>query len=679
MADEKPIIDIVNDLFDENLNPVRKVMERIWFRNILYYLGEQWIDWLVSLSTFRRKPTHPFIPTPVSNIIRDYIRSMKAMILNKKMVPRVWPNSTEEEDRQGAEMAETILTWMDTENDGEFLDEKEKVALWMGLTGTAFMRDFPVMDRGEFGIDTKGEIIRSGEVVSQAIMPFNVHVPDLGNSLRSKKCVGIKGLKEREWVEDTFKKKIAGGSEAEAINYEHRLMKMISNVSPWKGSGLESQFMNIKTEDFVIFKEVEFKPTPKYPNGRHVVSVGKEILRDHNRLPIPVVKGKWDYTLSDFHYNYCPGRFWSDSGIDDLISPQNIINEIDQALILNRKGLGRPMVLTPTDMNMEAMNSWGQSILAIKYDAMLSGGREPKIERGVSLPSQVLDERLVQREVAQDAAGDPKNILRGKVPTAKASGIMVDILRETAEQAHTPDVDRFYRSLGRSYRKRLILAQILYTENRMIKIRGEGNEIKVMAFKAADLRNNTDVRLELDSTMSTTKAGQTQTILQMGQYGFFGDMQTADPETRQEVLRRMGLAGFRHKTSVDVERAQVENMVIMNGKEIDRIQILNVEEGQEPEMVVRDPIFRYDDHPTHFEVHRRKILSPEFMRLPESTRTLFIAHNDAHAFKIEENRQAMMEEMQMVEAMAGEKEAEGEGAAPPGGGEALMGEGGTIE
>ena len=674
MAEEKPIIDIVNELFDENLNPMRKVMERVWFRNILYYLGEQWINWLVSLNTFRRKPTHPFVPTPVSNIIREYIRSMKAMILNRKMATRVWPNSKEEEDRQAAEMAENLLEWMDTENDGEFLDEKEKVTLWLGLTGTAFMRDFPMLDRGEFGIDTDGKIIKSGEVVSQAIIPFNVHVPDLGDSLRSKKMVGIKSLKEREWVEKTFKVKISGGSEEEAVNYQHRLMKMVSNVSPWKGSGLESQFMQIKTEDFVIFKEVEFRPTPKYPEGRYIIAVGKETIREHKRLPIPVVKGKWDYTLTDFHYNYCPGRFWSDSGVDDLISPQNIINEIDQALVLNRKGLGRPLVLTPSDMSMSAQNSWGQSILAIKYDAMLSGGKEPKIERGVSLPAQVLEERLVQREVAQDAAGDPKNILKGKAPTAKASGIMVDILREAAEQAHTPDVDRFYRSLTRSYKKRLILAQILYTEERMIKAKGKGNEIKVIAFKAADLRNNTDVRLELDSTMSTTKAGQTQLILQMGQYGFFGDLQTADPETRQEVLRRMGLGGFRHKTSVDVERAQAENMVIINGKDVSEIQILSVEEGQ-PQMAVEDPRFRYDDHPTHFEVHRRKILSPEFNSLPDSVRTVFLAHNDAHAFKMEENREAMMEEMQNIEAMAGEEKGGPEGGAgPPGGGEGAIGE-----
>ncbi|GAG71906.1 unnamed protein product, partial [marine sediment metagenome] len=218
-----------------------------------------------------------------------------------------------------------------------------------------------------------------------------------------------------------------------------------------------------------------------------------------------------------------------------------------------------------------------------------------------------------------------------------------------------------------------ILAQVLFTEERMIKVKGKGNDVQVMAFKAADLRNNTDVRLELDSTMSTTKAGQSQLILQMGQYGFFGDLLKTDPETRQELLSRMGLSGFKHKTSVDVERAQIENMIIMNGQDISQIQIMNVEEGQ-VQMVVEDPLFRYDDHPTHFEVHRRKMLSPEFRTLPKSARTVFIAHNDAHAYKIEENRKAMMKQMQMVEAMA-EEGKKGEEGAPEGGGAVPMGEG----
>ena len=42
------------------------------------------------------------------------------------------------------------------------------------------------------------------------------------------------------------------------------------------------------------------------------------------------------------------------------------------------------------------------------------------------LPSQVLEERLVHLQNAQDASGDPKNVLRGKAPNAQASGNLLN-------------------------------------------------------------------------------------------------------------------------------------------------------------------------------------------------------------------------------------------------------------
>ena len=45
---------IYSSLFDElNQLPMR-ILHRTWFRNILYYLGEQWFEWVRGQNTFRR-------------------------------------------------------------------------------------------------------------------------------------------------------------------------------------------------------------------------------------------------------------------------------------------------------------------------------------------------------------------------------------------------------------------------------------------------------------------------------------------------------------------------------------------------------------------------------------------------------------------------------------------------
>ena len=85
MAEERSIIEISNELFNDQLDPSRKVLERVWYRNILYYIGEQYLEWIISRATFRRKKRNSKEePTPVSNIIRDYVKSMRSLIINKK-------------------------------------------------------------------------------------------------------------------------------------------------------------------------------------------------------------------------------------------------------------------------------------------------------------------------------------------------------------------------------------------------------------------------------------------------------------------------------------------------------------------------------------------------------------------------------------------------------------------
>jgi len=670
---EKSPEEIILKIFDDNLNPYHKLMEKIWFRNILYYIGEQYLEYVVSSTSFRRKPTHPLIPTPVSNIIRDYVRSMKALILNKEFAIRVFPNSNEKEDREASLMGQDVLAHMDTLNDEEFLEEKEKVALWMLLVGTAFMRTFPMKDSGDFQLNkSKTNFVTTGEVVSENIMSFNVHVDNLGDSLDKKSYVAIKSLKPREWVEDIFKTTLkAGDSNPSIINYQARLMKLLGEVSPWKLSGLESQISNFKEEDLVIFKEVEFRPTAKYPDGRYLVECDGKILLDMRSMPIPKENNKWYYTLTDFHYNYVPGRFWSDAGVNDIISPQDQINQIDQDMAINRKGLGQPFVLTPSDVQLKRLDKWGQVLKVIQYDS--NSVKEPKVERGTPLPNQFLDARAIHRAAAQDAAGDPKNILGGSVPTAKASGIMVDILRETAESSHGPDINRFYRSLKRVYKKRLVLAQILYTEERLIKISGKGTAIRVTKFKAADLRGNTDVRLELASGTTSTEAGKTNMITNLLQTGqFFGDL-SQDPDTRQEILRRLGLGGFENKTSVDVERAEEENLRIMAAQESDSgekilgifLADVNSETGEQ-EVVNDDPLFKHDNHLVHYEIHRRLIMAKEFKVLPEKAKTIMLAHADIHQQLYQQEQQAQLKQQIMMErAMKGigekNQEAAGEG------------------
>lgn len=638
----------INELFDTSqIDYTRAMLERIWWRNLLYYLGEQYVEYVKSLQTFRRRIMPDYVPTPVSNEIREYVRSVKAFLLGQKMVVKVAPNTTEREDVKGAGLGELLLQNLDTFNDGEFLDEKEKTATSIPLFGVTFLRTFPQMFDDRWVFDKDGNLITQGDVGAEHLTPFQVYVDSLGDRLTKKRWVGIQSLKPKEWVEDTFKVKIGKGSDVKATDYNRRLMKLVGQVSPWKGAGLDSATYAIDDDSLVLFRETEMKPSVKYPQGRYIISCGDKLLKSYKRMPIKVVDGKWFYSITDFHFDYMPGSFWSDAGVNNLISPQNTINEIDQALAINRKGVARPTLFCPGEIGIKKLDptgGLGSGMLLLSYDPLLSGGQRPEIGQGTPLPQQILAERDIQRQVFQDVSGDPKNILKGESPGSKASGIMVDILRETAEKGKYPDVERYTRSMTRVNKKRLLLAQEIFTEERILKVCGRGNKWSIIRFKSADLRNNTDIRMELDSGLASTNAGKMQVLLDFSQQGFFGNP-TENPELREEVLSRSGLSGFTKQEDPDFKRAELENAKIGVG-DFDGIFLVEPdpktgEITPDSEVVMDDPYFKYDNHQVHYDLHREEIISEAFSELDPRSQTVLIHHTDIHHMQLVETQKNM--------------------------------------
>jgi len=667
MAENEQLKRDMEDIFNDLKDPIRKMQERIWFRNILYYMGEQYIDWIVSEQTMRRRQTNPLQPTPVANIIRDFVRAKKALYLSRPYAIRVWPNSNEQKDRDAAKLGEQLLQSMDLENEEAFVDELDDLLDILIIMGTAFMRTFPYKAGSMFGMDYNGKIIEMGDVGNQLLLPFNVYPDVFGRRLRYHRHVGIKSLKPTEWVNDTFGVKITtSGDDSQTTNYEKRLMKMVSDASPWKGAGLmTSQLLDMKAEELCVFKEVEYAPTKTYPDGRYAIMANHEMIKVYDHLPIPVKNNKWYYTLTDFHYNRVIGRFWADGGVNDLISPQNSINEIDQSLEMNRKGLGRPILWWPEGSVMERMNKGDMAFMAIKYNPLTTGGQKPEIERGMALPDQVLAERSIHKETVQDSGGDPKHILRGKSPTSKASGIMVDILAEKAEAGHLPDTRSYFRSLKQVYKKRLILVQEIFTEERLLKVAGKGSKVFVKGFKGSDLRSNHDVRLEMDTSSSTSQASKTEVILKLIEGGFFGEDISADPQTRFDIMKRLGLAGFSDKSNVHVDRAERENAAIANN-DVDNIMIIASDENENGEPVGEakvanpDDLFPFDDHIIHLAVHTEYIISPEFDDMTEQQQVILLNHAMAHKQIVGQERKQAIVEQAFAEGKMQQEQPEGD-------------------
>ena len=68
-----------------------------------------------------------------------------------------------------------VVDDMDKKDGGGIVDEVAAMLVWMVLTGTGFIRDFPDMGLGQW-IGNTGK--KTGDVPTEAVMPFNVYVGD---------------------------------------------------------------------------------------------------------------------------------------------------------------------------------------------------------------------------------------------------------------------------------------------------------------------------------------------------------------------------------------------------------------------------------------------------------------------------------------------------------------------
>lgn len=663
MPDDKTSQKDFDILFSQPSNLFRTMLERTWFRNILYYIGEQWIVWGHGNTFEYMYSLSSGVPTPVSDIIKDHVRAMKALIMNKKFRIGVVPNSMEFKDRDSAKLATKLADNLYRRDDFAEKDEQELCAMMMVLTGNGFVRTHPNPNSGKYVLDRSGKpVIDKGEIETSSLMPFQVFVPDAGSNLRKKACVGVRTLADREWVEDTYKVKIQTSEDQRRLtDYQRQLAVLVANVSPWKGTGLQtSPSFN---DDSVVIEEIEYRPTLALPKGRYVGRCAGQDLFDEEELPIRVGKdGSWEYSVTHFPYNYTPGSFWASGSVDALISPQDTINRIDQAIENNRETLGRPYVMTPAELTLKRLSSRGSRLLALQYDGRSAGGAKPEIRQGVPMPDQIFTDRGNRLHAAQTASGDPKNVLQGGSPFAGAAGIAIDTLRESAELSHTPDVDRYYRRWGGVKRKQLIIAQYLYSEARLIKVPGKGNDVYIRNFKGSDLHNNTDVVIDIINGLASTPSGQTSIVMDSIQYGLWND-EMVRPDLRREVLKLLGVGDIQEITNIHMERAEYENSLLVESDTPENMA-LPIEGGEEVQVgggrTVNpnqfegvDPVFRLDNHSIHIQSHDKLIFSREFLTLSKVRQKNIIGHRDLHAALLSNQQVAQSEIDAESEAMAG--------------------------
>jgi hypothetical protein len=219
----------------------------------------------------------------------------------------------------------------------------------------------------------------------------------------------------------------------------------------------------------------------------------------------PVVKYDW--------YRH-PHVFRGESPLVDQIPIQREINVTISQIRENLDMILALKWLNPHGSGVDDINDIAGQI--IDYVP----GFKPEILQPGSIPAFVprhLDFLMAAMEDVQILHKPSK----GKVPAGVKSGVGIELLQEQDDRPLSVPENNLHASLDKTFTKALQIASVAVATERMIQYVGPNKRRQVLAFKGADLRDNTNIHLSVVGGSSKSKTGIIKRIMEFVQLGMY--------------------------------------------------------------------------------------------------------------------------------------------------------------
>lgn len=608
----------------------RSHQERQWYMNLAFYFGKQHVAPLrQGTQGFRLiVPPAPYYRVrPVHNRIRAIIRSEIAQLTNGKPNASVVPASAEDKDMYAAMAGEQI--W-ETEYREKRLQSKFRRAIfWSSVTGTGYLKTVWDANAGPVEQNPEtGEMGRLGDIVYTHETPFHILVPSFREEeIENQPFVIHSTTHSPEIIAAKFGK-------------EH-----VKAASPNNANELiEDSFMNLmgdasanNKQDSILMHEVWMKPGyhPEFKEGAFFTVIGKHVVQGWRGLPFK--HGMYPFAKFD---SIPSGKYYSTSVIEDLIPLQKEYNRTHGQIIEAKNRMAKPQLLAPKG-SIEANKVTSEPGQIIFYNP----GLGPPVPLQLSpLPSYVMQEMEAILVDMNDIAGQHE-ISRGQVPPGVTAATAISFLQERDESKLTPAFDSQEEAIEKTAKLALNYVQEFWTDERIVKVTGPDGSFDAMTFSGADLRGNTDIRIEAGSSLPTSKAAKQAFVMDLMKMGFI------PPDRGLEVMDMGGINKIYEQVQLDRRQAQRENMrmakvteeMLMEHEkiEMERIQSLmptdemgNPIPPVDPSMVPTPSLIvsvnNWDNHVAHIEVHNNYRKGQAFENLPEYIKMLFDEHVKQH-------------------------------------------------
>lgn len=512
---------------------IRQQMERQWYINMAFYIGRQNVSVIpVSNGGNAAAGVRLYVPPapyyrarPVINRIRPIIRNELAKLTAQKPTATIVPSTGEDEDLAAATAGEQI--WESIYRAKKIDSVFRQAMMWTLSTGNGFIKTY-------WDPEKKDKTGGMGDFCYENVTPFHLFVPDmLAEDIEDQPYVIHIQTKSPEYIKMHYP----------GVNPVPNVMEASDLLN-------DSFLQLVGAQDFrreaVLCYEVWVKPgnVEFMPNGGMFTIVGDTVVQfvEGN----PYMHQEYPFTK----FGHLPnGRFYCDSVINDLIPIQREYNRTRGQMIEAKNKMAHPQLIAAQG-SIDASKMTTEPGQVIQYKL---GYPKPEPLPLQNLPNYVMQEvdRLLMD--FEDISGQHQ-VSKGNAPAGVTAATAINFLQEQDESMLSTtfaNIEKGYEKIGY---QTLCYVKQYWDVPRMVKITGKDGTFNVMSFAGADLRDNTDIRVEAGSALPTSRAAKQAFLMDLMGQGFI------PPEKGLELLDVGGVQRLYDDIKVDSAQASRENM-----------------------------------------------------------------------------------------------------------------------
>ncbi len=592
--------------FDE-CQSQRQQQERQWYLNLAFYTGNQYVAFKSVNGTFDLYlPSAPYYRVRmVINHIRKIVRKEISRLTAQKPNAYIIPASSEDTDVFAAQAGEQI--WDSLWRRLHLNRVIRQAVYWQAVCGNGFIKSYWDPNKK----DAEGKY---GDVCIENVKPFYIFVPDLmEEDLEKQPYVIHAQVRSNSWVQETL------GVDASNNRLESVDDQLLNVMQVQR---------NDKKKNQTTVLEIWVKPgyLPDLPEGGMFIIAAGQVVQgwdqwpyEHNQYPF----SKLDGTLS--------GKFYNSSIIEDLIPLQRELNRSRSQLIEAKNRMSKPQ-LTAQKGAINPKKITTEPGLVIEYEM---GYDPPQPLPLQNLPPYVTEEISRLLEDMADISGQHE-VSNGSTPPGVTAATAISFLQEQDETLIAANYSSIEEGIEKVASQTLIYVKMFWDEERTVKIVGLDGSFDVQTFKAADLHDNTDIRIEAGSALPTSRAAKQAFLLDLMKMGFI------PPEKGLEMMEIGGINRIYEEVQIDRRQAQRENLRMRVVTPEDMQMHMEAWMQENPELT-KDvdsglklqpppiiPVNTWDNHEIHIEVHNNYRKSQAFEVAPSEVKALFEDHVRMH-------------------------------------------------